>query len=425
MNKKGLSEVVTTLIIILIALVAIAAVWLVISNMISKGSSQIGLEQFSIDINFISASRTTEDISLTVKRAVGAGNMTGLKFIISDGSNSEEFTKEGRLLELQEKTFVVVLTSLEMENVETVSVAPIFIRNGEEVLGAVTDTYTFEESSIEEGSGTEDCIPECNSGYTCNHGDCVPVGCVEPRVDAEVCNDEGAICGMVQDICGEFVNCDIAVGGCGMGDICNNGICVDVGCTESRTDIEVCNDEEFVCGIVHDSCGNFVDCDIAIGGCSSGQICNNGMCVLEGCIESRTDIQICGDENAECGNVRDNCGDYVDCDIAIGGCVPDIEQCVLNSCEPLIPVSGTIDSVWPAGIAIYFDSFNLPTDEVYSGYYAKFLPPSMETECLLVEDYDFPQPPQTKVIVRLQATETSVSANDNVQLWPTYASCIA
>jgi hypothetical protein len=376
-NRRGLSEVVTTLIIILLSLVAIGTVWYVVSTLLSSGSQQIGLEQFSIDVNFVKVAVNGNDVTLTVKRATGPGNITGIKFILSDGSNSEDFTEEISLSELQQKTFTETLASLTPANLKTASVAPIFLRNGENVQGDITDTYTFGAGSINPEGGGEnppgaECSPPCLPDQTCNNGVCISSeGCTETRTDAQVCTAEGAVCGIVQDICGDYVDCNAAMGGCG-----------------------------------------------------TGEICNNGVCAPESCTETRTDEQICNDEGATCGQVLNICGEFVDCDAALGGCGAD-EQCISNICQPLTAISGTVNSVWPEGIAIYFDSSDLPTDNIYSGYYAKFLPPSLEVNCILVDDYEIPQPPQTKVRVKLGALQTSVDAGDHVELWPTYASCSA
>lgn len=339
-DKRGLSSVVTTLIIILLSLVSIGIIWVVVSNIISGGSDEVSIEQFSIDVNFLSASINGNNITMTVKRASGIGNMSGMRFVVTDNSNSEDFTVKQSLVELQEKTFSVTILSLTPTNVKSVIVAPIYISSsGKETVGGVTDTYKFG------GGGTGGGI----GGNGGNGGN----------------GENGGNGGN-----GENGSNEECVPACTGEDTCVNGICVPPGCTETRTDEEVCTDAGAICDDVHDNCGNLINCDIAIGGCSP------------------------------------------------------IEQCVDNLCVPLTAISGTIDSVWPLGIAIWFDSSDLPVDNVYSGFYAKFLAPSQESECLLVSDYQLPQPPQTTVRVELEAVQTSIAPGDNVELWPSFNSCM-
>jgi len=49
MNKRGLSTTVTSLVIILIALIAITMVWVVIKNILNKGAEEINLDGFDMD----------------------------------------------------------------------------------------------------------------------------------------------------------------------------------------------------------------------------------------------------------------------------------------------------------------------------------------------------------------------------------------
>ena len=51
MNKKGLSTVVTTLIVILLVLVAIAIIWVVIRNVIESGAGQIDVRSTCLGID--------------------------------------------------------------------------------------------------------------------------------------------------------------------------------------------------------------------------------------------------------------------------------------------------------------------------------------------------------------------------------------
>lgn len=330
MDKRGLSEVVTTIITILLSLVAIGAIWVVVQNVILDSSDSIGIEQFSLDVDFQKASLDGNDVILTVKRNKGVGNLTGLKFIVSDGLNSEEFTEMTSLNELDIKTFTVTLVSLVPTNIELVSVAPIYNKdNGEETLGDVTDTIAFTFFSVG-GGGTGDgggdgggeipavCEPACTGEDTCVNGVCVPPNCVP--------DDDSLTCGA------------------------------------------------WICGIKVNNCGQLVDCATIGGGCSSRE----------------------------------------ECDVDFG------------TCSAITPISGIINSVWPTGVATYFDSYDLPneTGDNYAGYWTEFLAPSLESECLQISHYDVPVSPQTTVQVKLTATQTSASAGDSIRLWPTSAACL-
>ena len=50
MQKRGLSTVVTTLILILLVLVAIGIVWVVIKNVLSEGAEEVSLDKFTVDL---------------------------------------------------------------------------------------------------------------------------------------------------------------------------------------------------------------------------------------------------------------------------------------------------------------------------------------------------------------------------------------
>ena len=58
-NKKGLSMVVTSLIIILLVLVAIGIIWVVVQNIITEGTEQVSLGKFTINLEIRSAKINT------------------------------------------------------------------------------------------------------------------------------------------------------------------------------------------------------------------------------------------------------------------------------------------------------------------------------------------------------------------------------
>ena len=187
-NRRGLSAVVTTLIIILLALVAIGTLWAVVGSLISEGTGDIGLEQFTLDLSIKNAYIDTADldnIKVRVRRNVGSGEITGIRFIFFNGVDSIAVSKETSLTELGEQTFS--FTPIELEDInegDSVSIAPLFESgSGKEKTGAVTDTEQI-RSGAPGGSG----IPECNDGED-NDGDGFTDGFDEGCDDLED-NDE-------------------------------------------------------------------------------------------------------------------------------------------------------------------------------------------------------------------------------------------
>ena len=85
-NKKGLSAVVTTLIIILLVLVAVGIIWVVIQNVVTEGSEQVksGASCIGVQVNIKSATCTDGDTcTVVVERLSGGVDVDGVKVTIS------------------------------------------------------------------------------------------------------------------------------------------------------------------------------------------------------------------------------------------------------------------------------------------------------------------------------------------------------
>ncbi len=270
-NKRGMSAVVTTLIIILLALVAIGVVWVVIKNIVSKGKEDISLTGLTLDLEILKASVDGDTLSVTVQRKSGEGTLKAISFIISDGDNSVVIKRETTMEELQTKTFTFDL-STELSGVgdiTSISVAPVYeTSSGKETTGEITDTKTYSAGSVGSGGegpggGGEECVPSCGEGYECVGGVCV-----------ESCtpNCIGRECGP-DPVCGE--SCGICEGE----EVCNStGQCIP---PEECTD--TCETLGYECG-TWEICGVEEDC----GTCSEG-ICNaTGQCYVATFVSSGT-----------------------------------------------------------------------------------------------------------------------------------------
>jgi len=122
MEKKGLSGVITTLLIIGISLAAVIILWAVISNILNKESGEVNLAGFTININIKKVVSYENGIDVFVKRNAGQGNLSGIRFIISDGTNTYSFDKKDTPLnELEEKKFSINYT----DPIKKISISPI------------------------------------------------------------------------------------------------------------------------------------------------------------------------------------------------------------------------------------------------------------------------------------------------------------
>ena len=88
-NKRGLSTVVTSLIIILLVLVAIGIIWVVVRGMITTSSGQIDIKSRCLEIDVRAISDVVSTQAVTIKREAGGGVIDGVKLAFSGGGSVE------------------------------------------------------------------------------------------------------------------------------------------------------------------------------------------------------------------------------------------------------------------------------------------------------------------------------------------------
>jgi len=95
-SKKGLAEIITVILIILLSLAAIAIIWTVIKPVILKTTSQISLAcTTGLDIKISQTNCSGNIWSVKVSRDVGEGKIKSIKFVFAadDSSKTVELTK--------------------------------------------------------------------------------------------------------------------------------------------------------------------------------------------------------------------------------------------------------------------------------------------------------------------------------------------
>ena len=160
-NKRGLSEIVTAILIVVLVIIAILIIWAILKPMIKSGSEQVHESKVTILLDIIPADSYLDkeanegkgEVGIKVKRQAGRGNLAGIKFIFHKGNERvirERRQDEGaNLQELEGRLFVFKLpiNDIDKDNLEKVSIAPIIDINGKEVTGTIQETWIVQEGS--------------------------------------------------------------------------------------------------------------------------------------------------------------------------------------------------------------------------------------------------------------------------------------
>ena len=150
MNKRGISEIITTVVMVALALVAIGVVWVVISNILEQSKEDIssGLSRVALDIESVALSDDKKSLNVKIERDVGKGDLSKIKFLLSDGETTISEEQTTTMQELDKNTFPVSLK--ELVYVKDVSVAPVLkTESGKEKLMDITDKYEVVENNVD------------------------------------------------------------------------------------------------------------------------------------------------------------------------------------------------------------------------------------------------------------------------------------
>jgi flagellin-like protein len=126
-SKRGLSPVIATVLLIAVSFLVILVFWFSINSLIQNESKKIssGLIEISLEVKSIQL-QNNGDLLVRVKRNSGAGDLSGISFVVSDGSNSIVFEINTNLKELEERAFIIPKEKIiSLASVKSVSVAPI------------------------------------------------------------------------------------------------------------------------------------------------------------------------------------------------------------------------------------------------------------------------------------------------------------
>ncbi|MEK6894664.1 MAG: hypothetical protein AABX10_04325 [Nanoarchaeota archaeon] len=89
-SRKGVSEVVANVLIVLLVIVGIAVIWSVVKPTIDKSAEQVNADCFTVSVEPVSCiyNSVTSSYTVSVKRNPGSGGFENIELLFNQGSNS-------------------------------------------------------------------------------------------------------------------------------------------------------------------------------------------------------------------------------------------------------------------------------------------------------------------------------------------------
>jgi hypothetical protein len=147
-DKKALSTVVASLLIILLVIVAIGVIWVVLRNTVSEGTGQLdlGAKCLQIDLEATKVECTNSSgwstCNVTFKRGSGGDEIGGAKVIFFDstGDTSKTVDVPGNMAQLETKTETEINSTIQTE-ISKVQISAYFLdESGNEQLCSTLTT---------------------------------------------------------------------------------------------------------------------------------------------------------------------------------------------------------------------------------------------------------------------------------------------
>jgi hypothetical protein len=130
MSRKGLSDVIVTILIILISMAIIVVVWKFVLPVIEKSSgigSQIYTTKLSVNPGSVSYDPNTDSVSLNIERGSGQGSIIGFMVGLTDQEGNVKVYRENLTLgEYETKNLQLSYNDLTIDDVLSVTITPIF-----------------------------------------------------------------------------------------------------------------------------------------------------------------------------------------------------------------------------------------------------------------------------------------------------------
>lgn len=146
-NKRGISTIIITIIMIALVLGAFGVVWAIANQALEDSADDVELSAKCLDINLVATSLNCASGSCDVKvnRRAGGSDFAGLKLILSNTDETGDVeTSSGNIGELETKTIQNLDMSSFTENPDTVEISVYFQdESGNDQICPQSKTFDF------------------------------------------------------------------------------------------------------------------------------------------------------------------------------------------------------------------------------------------------------------------------------------------
>jgi len=129
LNKKALSNIVTVLLFIVLALAAVGAIWAVVNNIVKSGTEEISLNSkcLEVDAELVKSVCTEPGVcNVTITRNAGGDEIAGIKLIFTNDLGETNYVHDvsGDIAFLETKTEFDIVTGI--VSVSNIEITPYF-----------------------------------------------------------------------------------------------------------------------------------------------------------------------------------------------------------------------------------------------------------------------------------------------------------
>jgi len=150
-NRKSQSQVITTVLIILLVLAAVFIVYIAVRNMIKSGTDSADTSKFDVELTTLKPCLVSGDNYIPVTRKSGTGNISEIRILFKDSSGKQVCnTYSNKTTVPKELETVIYSVDLTGCNAVSYEVYPVLISGGKEVIGM---------KAVESGSGCNAYVP--------------------------------------------------------------------------------------------------------------------------------------------------------------------------------------------------------------------------------------------------------------------------